>query len=117
MGNSITWDAGLEVSAALGRDCIYISVNTFVFICFNLQIQCLVSHIRLGIKYCYVFKACVYVVFDMRHFNKLLLSYYYLLHSHLSFYSSFAFQNCGVQKLNGKPIFRKMRLFTCGIIP
>ena len=28
---------------------------TFVFICFNLQLQCLVSHIRLGIKYCYVF--------------------------------------------------------------
>ena len=70
MGNfPITWDAGLGVSAALGGDCIYTFLNApdcvnnvyICFMCFNLQIQCLVSHIRLGIKYCYVL-LCVYML-------------------------------------------------------
>ena len=38
-------------------------------------IQCLVSLLRLGIKYCNVFSLYVYDVFDMRHYNKLLLTF------------------------------------------
>ena len=57
---------------------------TFVFICFNLQLQCLVSHIRLGIKCCYVlFNVCIllYLICDTL-INYYLLTYLFTLTPH-----------------------------------
>ena len=53
------------------------------FICFNLQIQCLVSHSRLGIKYCYVFLMFVYMLYLICDTQ---INYYLLTYLHVHVY-------------------------------
>ena len=62
----ITWDASLCVSSVLGGGCIYVNkcfLSVYIICIFAVfvQIQCLVSLLRLGIKYWIImsFTVCV----------------------------------------------------------